>query len=215
MEINTYIEHTILKADTVKADIDKICGEAIENQFVGVCIPPYFVKYGKEKLKDSDIKLVTVVGFPLGYQTISTKVEETRKALEDGADEIDMVINVAALKNGDFNHVKDGVESVATLCRLKGKVLKVIIETALLSEEEIIRACEICADIGVDYVKTSTGFNEGAKVEHIKLMRKTLPDKIKIKASGGIRDRKFALQLIKSGADRLGTSSGLKIIQEN
>lgn len=213
MEISNYIEHTLLKADATKEDVINIINEAIEYQFVGVCIAPYFVKLAKNQLQEHDTKVITVVGFPMGYHTISTKVEETKKALEDGADEIDMVINVSALKSGDINHVKDGISSVATLCRLKARPLKIIIETGLLTEEEIILACELCAEIGVDYIKTSTGINgEGAKVGIVKLMRKVLPEKIKIKASGGIKTKKFAIELIEAGADRIGTSSGVKIV---
>jgi|APSaa5957512622_1039677.scaffolds.fasta_scaffold06832_2 deoxyribose-phosphate aldolase len=211
--ISQYIEHTLLKADATKADIEKLCEEAIENDFAGVCVPPYYVKAASAALLEKKPKVITVVGFPLGYNLIAAKVEESRKAIEEGADEIDMVMNVAAFKSGDFSHVKDGIESVATFCRLKAKPLKVIIETGYLSKEEIVKACEICAEVEVDYVKTSTGYNGGATVEDIQLMRENLPAKIKLKASGGIRDRKFAEALIKAGADRLGTSAGIQIIK--
>jgi deoxyribose-phosphate aldolase len=140
-------------------------------------------------------------------------VEETKKVIEDGADEIDMVMNIAAFKSEDFSYVREDVESIATLCRLKNKILKVIIETCLLTDEEIVKICEILGEVGVDYIKTSTGFNgEGATVENIKLIRQSSPNKLKIKASGGIKTRKFAEQLIKAGADRIGTSSGITII---
>ncbi|MEA3496723.1 MAG: deoxyribose-phosphate aldolase [Bacteroidota bacterium] len=215
MELNKYIEQTLLKPDATKEQIKALCIEALEYNFVGVCIAPYFVKYANNILENSAVKIVTVVGFPMGYQSITSKVEETKKALEDGANEIDMVINISALKSKEYNHVKDGIEGIATLCRLRSKPIKVIIETCLLTEDEIIKACEICADIEVDYVKTSTGVNcEGATIENVKLMRKILPKKIKIKAAGGIRDYKFAKELIKAGADRLGTSSGVKIVSE-
>ncbi len=215
MELSAYIEQTILKPESTKDDIVKLVEEAKEHNFVGICVPPYFVKFAKNLLEESEIKLVTVIGFPFGYQTTSAKVEETRKALEDGADEIDMVINIAAMKSKDYNHVNDGISSVATMSRLKGKPVKVIIETALLEEEEIITVCGLCAEIGVDYVKTSTGFNgAGATIKDVKLMRKILPEKIKIKASGGIKTRKFAEQLIEAGADRIGTSSGVVIVSE-
>jgi deoxyribose-phosphate aldolase len=212
INIASFIEHTLLKPDTTKTDIEQLCREAIENDFVGVCVPPYFVKTAKNILADKNPKIVTVVGFPLGYTSIAAKVEESRKAIEEGADEIDMVMNVAAFKSEDFNHVKDGIQGVATLCRLKAKPLKVIIETGLLTDEEIVKACEICTEVEVDYVKTSTGFNGGAQIEHIKLMRENLPKKIKIKASGGIRDKSFACKLIEAGANRIGTSSGVQIV---
>lgn len=215
MELSSYIEQTVLKPEATKEDILNLVNEAKEHNFVGICVPPYFVKFAKSQLEGTDIKLVTVIGFPFGYQTVSAKVEETRKALEDGADEIDMVINIAAMKSKDYNHVNDGINSVSTMSRLKGKPVKVIIETGLLEEEEIITVCGLCAEIGVEYVKTSTGFNgTGATVKDVKLMRKILPEKIKIKASGGIRDKKFAIQLIEAGADRIGTSSGVKIVTE-
>lgn len=211
--ISQYIEHTLLKTEASKTDIERLCKEAIDNDFVGVCVPPYYVKLAYAALEEKKQKVITVVGFPLGYNSISAKIEESKKAIEDGADEIDMVMNVAAFKSGDLSHVKDGIESVATFCRLKAKPLKVIIETGLLDTEEIRKACEICAEVEVDYVKTSTGFNGGAKVEDIMLMREILPQKIKIKASGGIRDRAFVEELIKAGADRIGTSAGVQIVQ--
>lgn len=211
--INSKIEQTILKADTTILDVEKLCNEAIQHHFFGVCIPPYFVKYAKNILQKSEVKIVTVVGFPLGYNTTPAKVEEARKALDQGADEIDMVINIAALKNGDFKFVKNDIQAVATLVQLKNKKIKVIIETALLTEEEKIKICQICAEIGVDFVKTSTGFStSGAKVEDIILMRNVLPEKIKIKASGGIKTKEQAIDLINAGADRLGTSSGPQLI---
>lgn len=210
------IEHTILKADTSLIDIEKLCNEAIQHHFYGVCIPPYFIKYAKNIINNNQVKIVTVVGFPLGYNTTPAKVEEARKAIDQGADEIDMVINIAALKNNDWNYVKNDIQSVMTLVQLKSKKLKVIFETALLTEEEKVKLCEICSELGVDFVKTSTGFagtNSGAKVEDIKLMRKNLPDTIKIKASGGISTPQQALDLIQAGADRLGTSKGPLLIE--
>lgn len=214
IQLKDYIEHTILRPDTTREQVARLCDEATAFQMAAVCVPPYFVRYASELLAKSKVKVVTVVGFPLGYSSIPGKIEEAKKAIEDGADEIDTVMNIAAFKSGDFAQVKDGIESLCTLCRLKNKVLKVIIETCLLSDEEIVQACQICAEAGADYVKTSTGFNgEGAKEEHVRLMRQVLPPKIKIKASGGIRDRDTALELIHAGADRIGTSSGVKILQ--
>jgi deoxyribose-phosphate aldolase len=214
MKMNQRIEHTILKPDTMESDIKKLCEEAIEHGFFGVCVPPYFVKHASIILKDSSIKIVTVAGFPLGYNTTPAKVEEARKAMDEGAHEIDMVMNIAALKNNDLNFVQNDIQSVATLVQLKGCKLKVIIETALLSNDEKVKACEICAKVGVDFVKTSTGFaSSGAKLKDIELMRKNLPASIKIKASGGIKTKEQAKDLVKAGADRLGTSSGPYLIE--
>jgi deoxyribose-phosphate aldolase len=214
MKMNQRIEHTILKPDTMESDIKKLCEEAIEHGFFGVCVPPYFVKHASIILKDSSIKIVTVAGFPLGYNTTPAKVEEARKAMDEGAHEIDMVMNIAALKNNDLNFVQNDIQSVATLVQLKGCKLKVIIETALLSNDEKVKACEICAKVGVDFVKTSTGFaSSGAKLKDIELMRKNLPASIKIKASGGIKTKEQAKDLVKAGADRLGTSSGPDLIE--
>ena len=210
------IEHTVLKADISLADIENLCNEAIQHQFYGVCIPPYFIKYAKNIIDKSEVKIVTVVGFPLGYNTTPAKVEEARKAIDQGADEIDMVINIAALKNNDLNYVRNDIQSVMTLVQLKSKKLKVIFETALISKEEKLTLCEICSELGVDFVKTSTGFagpNSGATVEDIILMRANLPAQIKIKASGGIANKQQALDLIQAGADRLGTSKGAQLIE--
>lgn len=211
-KLNKYIEHTILKADTSEKDIEKLCSEAVENDLFGVCVPPYFVKMAKQKLAKSKVKIVTVAGFPLGYSSTPAKVEEAKKAMDEGADEIDMVINIAAIKNGDFNFVKNDILSLATIIQLRSRKLKVILETALLSEDEIIKACQICTEVGVDFVKTSTGFStRGASVEDIKLMKANIGANIKIKASGGIKTKEQAMAMIEAGADRIGTSSGVEI----
>jgi deoxyribose-phosphate aldolase len=213
IEIAKLIEHTLLKPGATKDDIRQLCKEAIEHQFHGVCVPPYYVRLAKEFIKDEPVKVITVSGFPFGFETKATKVEETKKAIEDGADEIDMVINIAAFKSEDFTYVKEDIESIATLCRLRNKTLKVIIETCLLTDEEITKMCELIGEVGVDFIKTSTGFNgEGATVEHVKLIRQSTPKKIRIKAAGGIKTRAFAEELIKAGADRIGTSSGIDIV---
>jgi deoxyribose-phosphate aldolase len=215
IELSKHIEHTLLKPSASREDIRNLCREAVEYQFFGVCVPPYFVRLANDILKDEHVKVITVIGFPFGYQTKATKVEETKRVIEDGADEIDMVINIAAFKSDDFSYVREDIESIATLCRLRNKVLKVIIETCLLTPDEIVKICEIVSEVGVDYIKTSTGYNgEGATLENIKLIRQSSSGKIKIKASGGIKTRKFAEQLIKAGADRIGTSSGISIIAE-
>lgn len=207
------IEHTVLKADTTESEIRKLCEEAIEHKFFGVCVPPYFIKIAKQVLLKTNVKIVSVVGFPLGYNSTPSKVEETRKAIDEGADEIDMVLNIAAFKNGDFNFVLNDIQSVCTLAHLKNIKLKVIIETALLSAEEIVKACEICVEAGVDFVKTSTGFStNGAKPEDIALMRTNLPASIGIKASGGIKTKEQALALVAAGASRIGASAGASLL---
>jgi deoxyribose-phosphate aldolase len=213
IKLNTYIEHTLLKPYCTVADVEQLCKDGAEHKFFGVCVIPYFVRNAKNFLKGSNVKLVTVVGFPFGYNHTPAKVEEVKKIIDAGADEIDMVMNIAALKNGDYNVVANDIESVAMAVHMHNKVIKVIIESGVLSDEEIIKACEICATAGVNFVKTSTGYAEkGATVHAVQLIRKTLSDKIKIKASGGIKTKEFALQLIETGADRIGTSSGIEII---
>lgn len=216
MDISKYIEHTLLKQDATKDGLEKLFEEAIQNNFLGVCVNPCFVKDAKKFLKNSNVKIVTVIGFPLGANTPEVKAFEAKKAIEDGADEIDMVINVSKLKDKDYNYVKNDIESVRHAC--PDNILKVILETDLLTKEEIKKACEICIDAKADLVKTSTGFVKngvGAKVEDVELMYQTVsPFGLKVKASGGIRDSEKALALIKAGATRLGTSSGLKIAEE-
>lgn len=216
MDISKYIEHTLLKQDATKDGLEKLFEEAIQNKFLGVCVNPCFVKDAKKSLKNSNVKIVTVIGFPLGANTPEVKAFETKKAIEDGADEIDMVINVSKLKDKDYDYVKKDIESVRHAC--PDNILKVILETDLLTKDEIKKACEICIDAKANLVKTSTGFVKngvGAKVEDVELMYQTVsPFGLKVKASGGIRDSEKALALIKAGATRLGTSSGLKIAEE-
>ena len=216
MDISKYIEHTLLKQDATKDGLEKLFEEAIQNNFLGVCVNPCFVKDAKKFLKNSNVKIVTVIGFPLGANTPEVKAFETKKAIEDGADEIDMVINVSKLKDKDYDYVKNDIEIVRHAC--PDNILKVILETDLLTKDEIKKACEICIDAKADLVKTSTGFVKngvGAKVEDVELMYQTVsPFGLKVKASGSIRDSEKALALIKAGATRLGTSSGLKIAEE-
>jgi deoxyribose-phosphate aldolase len=209
-----YIEQTVLKAETVDADIEKLVHDAKQHQFVGICVPPFWVKKAKREIGDSLIQLVTVIGFPLGYQMTETKIFETELAIKNGADEIDMVWSISSFKAG-MNWPKIEIAQMAKACHAHEKILKVIIETAYLNKEEIIQACEICAEAGADYVKTSTGFApSGAKVADIELMRKTLPSSVGIKASGGIKTLQQVQELIKAGADRIGTSSGTQIMNE-
>lgn len=213
IKINTYIEHTLLKPYSLVSDVQMLCAEAIEHSFFGVCVTPYQVKNATKFLSGSLVKVVTVVGFPFGYNHTPAKVEEVKKVIDAGADEIDMVMNVAALKSNDFNIVANDIESVAMAVHMNNKVIKVIIESGVLSNEEITKACEICTNAGVNFVKTSSGYAEkGASVEAVKLIRKTIPASIKIKASGGIKDKEFAFQLINAGADRIGTSSGIELL---
>jgi deoxyribose-phosphate aldolase len=215
LNLAPYIDHTILKPDTSEADVLKLCEEAMQYGFAAICIPPYFVRKCRQVLKESNVKIATVVGFPLGYAHTPAKVEEARRAIDEGADEIDMVINIIALKAGDMNYLKNELTSAATIVQLRGGKLKVILETGLLTNEEIITACKLCAELSVDFVKTSTGFVEqGATVEIVKLLRANLPKSVKIKASGGIRDAAFAIELIHAGADRIGTSSGVRMMEK-
>ena len=212
--LNKHIEHTLLKQDAKYEDFIKLFDEAKKYNFLGVCVNPLYVKLAKEHLAGSNIKIVTVVGFPLGANKSQVKAYETQQAIEDGADEIDMVINVTALKNKDYEFVKKDIETVKAFC--KDNPLKVILETDLLDKDEIKKACEICVQAKADFVKTSTGFVKngvGAKVEDVKLMYETVsPHGLCVKASGGIRDKETALKMLEAGAERLGTSSGVKII---
>ena len=212
--LNKYIEHTLLKQDATENDLIKLFDEAKENDFLGVCVNPCYVKLAKEHLKNTNVKIVTVIGFPLGANTTEVKVFETQKAVFDGADEIDMVINGTKLKDNDKDYIVNEIKAIKQAC--SGHNLKVIIETDLLNKDEIIRACEYSILGGADFVKTSTGFvkgGAGAKAEDVALMYKTVKDAgLQVKASGGIRDKETAIKMIEAGAVRLGTSSGVKII---
>ncbi|SNS60167.1 deoxyribose-phosphate aldolase [Belliella buryatensis] len=212
--IERYIEQTVLKPLTTDTDIENLVQEAKDYGFIGICVPPFWVKKAKREIGDAPIQLVTVVGFPLGYNMSEAKAHETELAIRDGADEIDVVWSLTAFKAG-MNWPKIELAKLANICHQHERILKVIIETAYLNDAEIIQACEICRDAGVDYVKTSTGFApEGAKVEHIALMRANLPSNVGIKASGGIKNYAQAKALIEAGADRIGTSSGVEIVKE-
>jgi deoxyribose-phosphate aldolase len=215
MNLASLIDHTLLKPDASEKEVKKLCDEAKEYGFAAVCIPPYFVRKCKQWLQGTPVKIATVVGFPMGYSHTPAKVEEARRAIDEGADEIDMVLNIIALKADDTNYLKNELTSVATITQLRGGKLKVILETGLLTDEEIIKACKLCKEMTVDFVKTSTGYvKPGATVEAVKLLRKNLPKTIKIKASGGIRTKEFALELIEAGADRLGCSASVSIVSE-
>ena len=214
--LEKYIEHTLLKQDATKEEFEKLYDEAKRYNFRAVCVNPLYVKQAKTYLKDTAVKVVTVIGFPLGANTSEVKTFEAQKALTDGADEIDMVINVSAIKDNNWDFVFEDIKCVKNVC--PNNVLKVILETDLLTEAEIKKACEICVEAKADFVKTCTGFVKngvGAKVNDVELIYKTVsPYGLKVKASGGIRDRQSALNMIKAGAYSLDTSSGVKIVQD-
>lgn len=214
LDIKTTIEQTNLKPGLTDQDIYDLVNAAVEYNFFGICVPPFWVKKASRELSKTTIKLITVAGFPLGYNMTETKLEEIQLAIRDGAQEIDMVMNISAFK-ANMPWVKIEIAKCASLTHASGGILKVIIETAYLSRPEIEKACKICADAGADFVKTSTGFaSEGATFANIELMRSVLPDSVGIKASGGIKNYAQAKELINAGADRIGTSSGISIVEE-
>ncbi len=211
MELNKYIDHTNLKAYAKKEDIEKLCEEAIKYKFASVCVNPYYVSLAHELLSRSNISVCTVVGFPLGQNTTAVKEFEAINAVQEGADEVDMVANIAVIKDGNYSYVKEEIETIRD--SIEGKILKVIIETCYLTKEEIIKMTEICNETFVNFIKTSTGFGtDGAKVEDVKLISKHKMDYLEIKASGGIKNYEDACKLIDAGATRLGTSSGVNIM---
>ncbi|KPJ23210.1 deoxyribose-phosphate aldolase [Streptococcus phocae subsp. phocae] len=212
MTINKYIDHTLLKADSVKSQFDQLLDEAKTYDFASVCVNPSWVAYAAEALKDSDVKVCTVVGFPLGATTSATKAFETKDAIEKGADEIDMVINIGLLKQGDYQAVEDDVRAVVEASG--DHLVKVIIETALLTDDEKVKACQLAVKAGADFVKTSTGFSTGgATVSDVKLMRQTVGPDVGVKAAGGARSLEDALAFIEAGATRIGTSAGVTIMK--
>jgi deoxyribose-phosphate aldolase len=210
--IAAMIDHTLLKPEATKQQIETLCHEAIEHKFFSVCVNPTWVSTSKELVRGSGVKVCTVIGFPLGASTPETKAFETKNAIENGADEVDMVINIGALKDKNDSLVENDIRAVVEAA--KGKALtKVIIETSLLTREEKIRACELSVKAGADYVKTSTGFSTGgATIEDIELMRKTVGPKIGVKASGGVRNTEDTQNMIKAGATRIGASAGVSIL---
>ena len=209
--LNTKLfDHTILKADATREAVAKICEEAKEYGFMSVCVNSYYTAFVAEKFKDSDVEVCTVVGFPLGQMSTKAKAAETELAVKDGADEIDMVINVGALKDKEYDVVCNDIKEVKKACGQA--LLKVIIETCLLTDEEKVKACELAKEADADYVKTSTGFSTGGADAHdVELMRKTVGDSMGVKASGGIRDKETAEKMVKAGASRLGTSATVAI----
>ena len=205
-------DHTILKADATKEDVKKVCEEAMAYSFCSVCVNSYYVPYVAKLLHGSDVKICTVVGFPLGAMSTRAKALEAKIAVMDGADEVDMVINIGALKDKDYDAVLEDIKAVKEACG--NALLKVIIETCLLTDEEKVKACELSKEANADFVKTSTGFSTaGAKVEDVRLMRDTVGNDMGVKASGGIHDKEFANALVEAGASRLGTSATIKIVE--
>ena len=214
MEMNKYIDHTLLKVDATISQIDQLIEEAKKYHFASVCISPCFVKYAKEALQGTDVKVCTVIGFPSGQNTSLVKGYETSDAIKNGADEIDMVINIGALKDERYEEVLNDIQEVVK--NANDRLVKVILETCLLTNDQIVTACQLAKEAKADFVKTSTGFSlAGATLESVKLMADTVGDCLKVKASGGIRDCKTAIAMIESGASRIGTSNGVKIVEEN
>lgn len=212
MGLNKYIDHTILKATASNSDVQKLCEEAIEHEFYSVCVNGCYVADAKQLLQGTDVKVAAVVGFPLGAMTTAAKVFEAKEAVENGASEIDMVINVAKLKDGEFEYVENEIRQIKEA--IGDNVLKVIIETCYLTDEEKVKACELSLVAKADFVKTSTGFGTGgATYEDVKLMKSVVGDNAKVKASGGVRDKETAEKYVELGAERLGTSSGIDIVK--
>lgn len=216
MNISKYIDHTILRQTTTLSDVKKICDEAKEYGFSTVCIPPLYVKKAKEFLQGTEIKVSTVAGFPLGYCAIEAKVAEIVLAMVDGVDELEMVMNVSAVKNGDWTFLANEINIIMPIIKEKNKEFTVIIESGMLSDDEIIKCCDIYGAAGVDYVRTSTGFAEkGASIHAVQLIRAHLADNVKIKAGGGIRSFSFAKEMINAGANRIACSTSLGILEES
>jgi deoxyribose-phosphate aldolase len=212
MDIRKTIEHTNLRPDCTTEAIRQLCEDALQQTFYGVCVPPYYVRDAVRFINEQ-AKVITVVGFPMGYSTIPSKVEEIKKALDEGADEIDAVVSIAAIKSGNWNYVKNELDSMMRSVSLKGKVLKLIVETGILTREELEKLLPIAEQNEVHFIKTSTGFNGvGATIDDVKFLKATLKNKTKIKASGGIKTQEQAERLLNAGADRLGTSSGLQML---
>lgn len=213
MPINKLIDHTLLKADATKAEVTQVLAEALKYDFASVCIQPCHVSYAAQYLKGSDVKVCTVIGFPLGANTSAVKAFETADAIQNGADEIDMVINIGALKDGQDETVLNDI--VAVIQAAQDKTVKVILETCLLSEEEIVKACQLCMQAKADFVKTSTGFSTGgATIENVRIMKAAIDDTMQVKAAGGIRTYEDLLKMVEAGASRIGTSAGCSIMQK-
>ena len=213
MNYNKMIDHTVLKADTPLETVKRICDEAMEYGVARVCINPCHVAYCADYLKDSDVNVCTVIGFPLGANTSAVKAFETKDAIANGADEIDMVMNIGALKDKNYDLVRDDVKAVVEAAN--GTLVKVILETCLLTEDEIKKACELCVEAKADYVKTSTGFStRGATIEDVRIMKEAVHGKAKVKAAGGVRTPEDMVKIVAAGADRIGTSAGCSLVKK-
>ena len=213
MNYNKMIDHTVLKADTPLETVKRICDEAMEYGFASVCINPCHVAYCADYLKDSDVNVCTVIGFPLGANTSAVKAFETKDAIANGADEIDMVMNIGALKDKNYDLVRDDVKAVVEAAN--GTLVIVILETCLLTEDEIKKACELCVEAKADYVKTSTGFStRGATIEDVRIMKEAVHGKAKVKAAGGVRTPEDMVKIVAAGADRIGTSAGCSLVKK-
>ena len=213
MNYNKMIDHTVLKADTPLETVKRICDEAMEYGFASVCINPCHVAYCADYLKDSDVNVCTVIGFPLGANTSAVKAFETKDAIANGADEIDMVMNIGALKDKNYDLVRDDVKAVVEAAN--GTLVKVILETCLLTEDEIKKACELCVEAKADYVKTNTGFStRGATIEDVRIMKEAVHGKAKVKAAGGVRTPEDMVKIVAAGADRIGTSAGCSLVKK-
>lgn len=213
MNYNKMIDHTVLKADTPLETVKRICDEAMEYGFASVCINPCHVAYCADYLKDSDVNVCTVIGFPLGANTSAVKAFETKDAIANGADEIDMVMNIGALKDKNYDLVRDDVKAVVEAAN--GTLVKVILETCLLTEDEIKKACELCVEAKADYVKTSTGFStRGATIEDVRIMKEAVHGKAKVKAAGGVRTPEDMVKIVAAGADRIGTRAGCSLVKK-
>lgn len=216
MHINQYIDHTLLKPTALIEDIKRICNEALQYDFTAVCVPPPMVRIAKKQLENSIIKTATVIGFPFGYSAIEAKLAEILLAIADGADELDVVINLIALKNNDWQYLANEINYLMPVIKQNNKVIKIIIESGILTDSEITRCCELYGAAEADFLKTSTGYAEkGATVHAVELMRSRLPKQIHIKASGGIKTYGFAKELIDAGASRLGCSSSVQIVSQS
>ena len=213
MNYNKMIDHTVLKADTPLETVKRICDEAMEYGFASVCINPCHVAYCADYLKDSDVNVCTVIGFPLGANTSAVKAFETKDAIANGADEIDMVMNIGALKDKNYDLVRNDVKAVVEAANVT--LVKVILETCLLTEDEIKKACELCVEAKADYVKTSTGFStRGATIEDVQIMKAAVQGKAKVKAAGGVRTHEDMVKIVEAGADRIGTSAGCSLVDK-
>lgn len=213
MNYNKMIDHTVLKADTPLETVKRICDEAMEYGFASVCINPCHVAYCADYLKDSNVNVCTVIGFPLGANTSAVKAFETKDAIANGADEIDMVMNIGALKDKNYDLVRDDVKAAVEAAN--GTLVKVILETCLLTEDEIKKACELCVEAKADYVKTSTGFStRGATIEDVRIMKEAVHGKAKVKAAGGVRTPEDMVKIVAAGADRIGTSAGCSLVKK-